>query len=1018
MATPADVKSVFGQAIELTAPADRMVYLDHACGGDAGLRREVEGLLEALGKAGRFMSHPAVPTLDDSVPSSGEGAIGTVIGPYKLLEKLGEGGMGVVYLAEQEHPVRRQVALKLIKAGVGSPQAVARFEKERQTLALMDHPNIAQVLDAGTTSPLRGGNHGVDGSPLPEPGTGVGGSRMRGGDAGGVGRSYVAMELVKGIPITRYCDQERLPPRERLELYLPVCHAVQHAHQKGVIHRDLKPSNVLIARHDGRPVPKVIDFGVAKAVGPTLSERARLTEVGVLVGTLEYMAPEQAELNNLDIDTRADVYSLGVILYELLTDSPPFTSQQFRDAGFSETLRLVQQVEPPKPSTRLSSSDELPRIAAARRMEPRALTKLLTGELDWIVMKCLEKDRTRRYGTADALAADIRRYLADEPVSAGPPSAGYRVRKFVRRNRRALTAALAFVLLLVTAVVMLTVALVAVNQERRQKDAALEAAGRRQQQARAALDAMTSEIIGEWLAMQPALSLRQKEFLEAALRSYEEFAADTGQQEESRAGVAQACLRVGSIRQRLGQHKEAEAAWEQGRELYAALAADFPGVPAYRQALAEIHLRRGVLYRQTGRPGREADQAYGQALAIQEQLVAEHQDVPDYEKDRATTLYYLGILFDNTGRPREADQTYRRALGILKQLVAEHQGVSGYRYSLARVQKDLGMLLDGAPGRSRPGALDSPGPLREAKELLEQAVATLKQLAAADPTRREYRDTLARTHNHLGNVFRDGGRHIQAEDAFRQTLTVRKELVAAYPMEPDFRRGLAITLNNLGILLKNDDQNPDRLREAEDVFGQALDIHKRLREDFPGVPDHENELAGAMVNLGRFYLNRQDFDKARRLLEEAEPHHQAALNASPSHPNYRRFYRNNRWRLAETLMELKDHAGAAQAAGQFLQAVVEPPRDAYTAAGLLAGCARLAAEDNRLPEAERKELATAYGDRAVAALRQAIKKGATEVAQMKTDPALNPLQHRADFQKLLAELKSEAPTPRDTPKPK
>jgi serine/threonine protein kinase len=265
------------------------------------------------------------------------------------LQKLGEGGMGTVYVAEQEQPVKRRVALKVIKAGMDSAQVVARFEQERQALALMDHPNIAKVLDAGTTDK---------------------------------GRPYFVMELVKGIPITKFCDQEHLTPRERLELFAPVCQAVQHAHQKGVIHRDLKPSNVLIALYDGKPEPKIIDFGLAKATGPKLTERTMFTEVGSIVGTLEYMAPEQAELNNLDIDTRADIYSLGVLLYELLTGAPPFTAQQLRSAGLSEMLRIIKEVEPQKPSTKLSSSSELPNIAAKRKLEPKRLTKMVKGELD------------------------------------------------------------------------------------------------------------------------------------------------------------------------------------------------------------------------------------------------------------------------------------------------------------------------------------------------------------------------------------------------------------------------------------------------------------------------------------------------------------------------------------------------------------------------------------------------------------------------------------------------------------
>src|SRR5262249_21221933 len=284
----------------------------------------------------------------------------------------------------------RKVALKVLKPGMDSRQVIARFEQERQALAVMDHPNIAKVLDAGTTD---------------------------------TGRPYFVMELVKGIAITRFCDQERLTPKERLELFIPVCHAVQHAHQKGIIHRDLKPSNVLVTLYDGRPVPKVIDFGVAKATGRSLAERTLFTEAGMLVGTLEYMAPEQAAVDNLDIDTRADIYSLGVLLYELLTGSPPFTGKQLRSAGYDGMMRMIRGVDPPKPSTKLSSSDELANIAANRKLEPKTLRKLVTGELDWIAMKCLEKERGRRYETANGLAMDVQRYLDDELVLAGPPSA-------------------------------------------------------------------------------------------------------------------------------------------------------------------------------------------------------------------------------------------------------------------------------------------------------------------------------------------------------------------------------------------------------------------------------------------------------------------------------------------------------------------------------------------------------------------------------------------------------------------
>jgi tetratricopeptide (TPR) repeat protein len=328
--------------------------------------------------------------------------------------------MGAVFMAEQTQPVQRKVAIKVIKPGMDSHHVLARFEQERQAMAMMDHPHIAKVLDAGMTES---------------------------------GRPYFVMELVKGVPITQYCDREHLTPKERLELFIPICQAVQHAHQKGIIHRDLKPSNVLIALYDGKPVPKVIDFGVAKATGQKLTDKTMFTEVGQVVGTLEYMAPEQAELNNLDIDTRADIYSLGALLYELMTGSPPFTKVQLRGTAYTDMLRIIREVEPPRPSTKLSSSQELPTLAAQRKLEPKRLTRLLQGELDWIVMKCLEKERSRRYETANSLAMDIQRFLANEPVVAGPPGGAYRVRKFVRRNRAAVVTATAFVALLLLGIV-------------------------------------------------------------------------------------------------------------------------------------------------------------------------------------------------------------------------------------------------------------------------------------------------------------------------------------------------------------------------------------------------------------------------------------------------------------------------------------------------------------------------------------------------------------------------------------
>jgi WD40 repeat protein/serine/threonine protein kinase len=396
-----EVDSIFAAAIELSSPEERAEYVQRVCRGDSEMRRRVEQLLAAHFHAGDFLERlPA--TLPYRSGENIQAGPGTIIGPYKLLQQIGEGGMGIVFMAEQTEPIQRMVALKIIKPGMDTRQVIARFEAERQALAVMDHPNIATVLDAGTTE---------------------------------AGRPYFVMELVKGIPITKYCDEYKLSLRERLELFAPVCQAVQHAHQKGIIHRDIKPTNILVAEYDNHAVPKVIDFGVAKATAQRLTERTMFTEFGQVIGTVEYMSPEQAKFNQLDIDTRSDIYSLGVLLYELLTGSTPFERQRLREAAFDEMLRIIREEDPPKPSTRLSASDALPSIAANRHTEPARLNKAVQGELDSIVMKAIDKDRNVRYATAATLAQDIERYLSNEPVQARSPSSLYRFRKFARRNR-------------------------------------------------------------------------------------------------------------------------------------------------------------------------------------------------------------------------------------------------------------------------------------------------------------------------------------------------------------------------------------------------------------------------------------------------------------------------------------------------------------------------------------------------------------------------------------------------------
>jgi WD40 repeat protein/serine/threonine protein kinase len=398
-----EAKSIFLNAVEIDSPVQRQVYLDAACAGDEPLRREVEDLLRHCEQKGAFLESP-IPALAAIIDEPLTEQPGTVIGPYKLLEEIGEGGFGVVYMAEQQHPVRRKVALKVVKPGMDTKQVVARFEAERQALAMMDHPNIAHVLDAGATDS---------------------------------GRPYFVMDLIRGMPITEFCDGNQLTPRERLQLFVTVCQALQHAHQKGIIHRDLKPSNVLVTLNDGTPLVKVIDFGIAKALGQErLTDKTLCTGFAQMIGTPLYMSPEQAEMSGQDADTRTDIYSLGVLLYELLTGTTPFGKERLKEASYDEIRRIIREEEPAKPSTRISTLGQAAiTVSANRKSEPRRLSQLFRGEMDWIVMKALEKDRNRRYDTASNLAADVQRYLDDEPVEACPPTLAQRVGKWSRRHR-------------------------------------------------------------------------------------------------------------------------------------------------------------------------------------------------------------------------------------------------------------------------------------------------------------------------------------------------------------------------------------------------------------------------------------------------------------------------------------------------------------------------------------------------------------------------------------------------------
>ncbi|UCF33560.1 MAG: serine/threonine protein kinase [Phycisphaerales bacterium] len=593
-----EIEPVFNAALERKDRMERAAFLDGACAGDTELRERVEALLKAHEEAAGFLEpagEDSEATVEvphgDRPPSE---ASGSKIGRYKLLQLIGEGGFGSVYMAEQEEPVRRKVALKIIKLGMDTRQVIARFEAERQALALMDHPNIAKVLDAGATD---------------------------------TGRPYFVMELVKGISITEYCDKNKLATSDRLGLFLQVCHAVQHAHQKGIIHRDIKPNNVLVTLHDTRPVPKVIDFGIAKATSQRLTEKTLFTEFRQFMGTPEYMSPDQAEISGLDVDTRTDIYSLGVLLYELLTGTTPFDATTLRKAAYGEIQRIIREVDPPKPSTRVATlAAEGSGTAQHRHIEPAALSRLMRGDLDWIVMKALEKDRTRRYQTAAELADDVQRHLDSEPVAAGPPSVNYKLRKFVKRHRVGVAAGFLVVLALVVGLSLATLGLVQARRE-----------------------AVRSQRIADFLqdilvSTDPQQAVRYGIDVEDVVRTAREVFG------EDHATVA-ATLRSHALQlQSAGNLEAAERLYEESLRIWRErFGEDDINVGATLNALGLLHLTKGA--------HRSAEQAFRESIRISRARTGETVVLSE-------TLALLGTTLSNQGRFDEAIKMLKESVRI------------------------------------------------------------------------------------------------------------------------------------------------------------------------------------------------------------------------------------------------------------------------------------------------------------------------------------------------------------------
>jgi non-specific serine/threonine protein kinase/serine/threonine-protein kinase len=755
-------------------------------------------------------AHPPISersTLDQAGPSSAGS-----FGHYRLLQRVGEGGMGEVWLAEQTQPLRRQVALKVIKAGMDSAQVIARFEAERQALALMDHPAIATVFDGGTT---------------PE------------------GRPYFAMEYVKGEPITVYCDRHRLSTRERLDLFTQVCDAVQHAHQKGIIHRDLKPSNVLLTIQDDRPVPKIIDFGVAKATAQHLTERTLFTELGVLIGTPEYMSPEQAEMGGLDIDTRTDIYALGVLLYELLTGTLPFDRKELRQAGLVEIQRIIREKEPPRPSTRITQAGPASTEAAKNRQtEPRRLASELRGDLDWITMRALEKDRTRRYQTANALAAEVRRHLNDEPVYAGPPSAVYRTEKFVRRHRLGVAAAVTLVLLLAA------FAAVMAGQARRiarERDKARLATQKAEQ-----INAFVVEMLGSADPRASGRDVTVASVLDAASSRVEKELA--GQPEVKAAVLAT----LGTTYEGLGLYAPARQALQ--ASLDASIAAH--GLEHVEVALALDRL--GGVAESEGNL-REAERLGRESLAMLQGLGETDGS------DAAQVKGNLALVLKGLGNSSEAEALYREVLAIKRRLEG------GRGAGVAATLNNLGVLLgergdwagaeplqrealdivravrgpehpDVAAGMNALGAaLEAKGDLRGAERLYRDSLDMRLRLLGAD------HPDVTRSRYALAYLLRAKGDAEGAARLGREVLALRGHVLPdAHPMVAGAMQILGLSLVDLG-----------QAREAEPLLRESLELRRKA------LPPSHWLVASSESVLGGCLTAERRFEEAESLLLRA-----------------------------------------------------------------------------------------------------------------------------------------------------
>jgi len=810
-------ETIFAEVLAKGSTEEQAAYLDHACAGDAQLRRDVEALLAAHLHAGGILEvPPAGFDVTRQRPLSSDG-VGATVGPYKLLEQIGGGGMGVVYMAEQFRPVRRKVALKIIKPGMDSGHVIARFEAERQALTMMDHPNIAKVLDAGTTD---------------------------------AGRPYFVMEVVKGIPITDYCDQARLTTRQRLELFMQVCHAVQHAHQKGVIHRDLKPSNVLVTLHDDKPVPKIIDFGIAKAAGQVLTDKTLFTNYAQMLGTPLYMSPEQAQISGLDVDTRSDVYALGVLLYELLTGTTPFDKQRLRDAAYDEMRRIIREEDPPKPSTRLSTMGEkLTLVSQQRHTDTKHLGQLVRGELDWIVMKALEKDRTRRYETATGLARDVGRYLSDEPVQACPPTATYKLRKFARRHKGPMATAALLLACIMAGIVLLLVNNARLAAEQRRTQAQFERA--QGEFARAddnldmalrALDEVYMKEIEARISRDPQLTGPDREFFKKGVNFYQQFAWRNSARNVSSREFGQANRRVGYLFRELQQPQEAKAAFANAIPVFEGLIAQAPDDPAACRELASCLYGLSMVLSDL-KEQQPPDKPCHRAVALWHVLLSKGAGSRDDRLYLGHALWQEGTLASKAHHFEEAQASLAAALQLFQKLSEDFSADPFYRQETAYSHRLLAVQVCAPIGR-----------LEDAAEHYSQAVELYAALSRATPGESFYLREWAFSLTSLAGTLRDVNRVAEADAALKQAAAVRDKLIEPYRQAAARQPSDAWAQHFLGDALAQD----GRFAEAEAAYRAAIQID-------PDDAGRHHNLADVLMKQRKFADAAIEYTSAIRI---------------------------------------------------------------------------------------------------------------------------------------------------------